>query len=111
MKHLTFSDKSLLIDDETADTLVEYAALLVNHDKADSVDVHAFGADGDEVEATLLLSAGAPIMVESTHTSLNEPANEKALEHMRREIRRLTAANHAQPDDGPDASFTEHFES
>lgn len=111
MKHLTFSDKSLLIDDETADTLVEYAALLVNHDKADSVDVHAFGADGDEVEATLLLSAGAPIMVESTHTSLNEPANEKALEHMRREIRRLTAANRAQPDDGPDASYTEHFES
>ncbi|WP_077054266.1 hypothetical protein [Leifsonia sp. ALI-44-B] len=111
MKHLTFSDKSLLIDDETADTLVEYAALLVNHDKADSVDVHAFGADGDEVEATLLLSAGAPIMVESTHTSLNEPANEKALEHMRREIRRLTAANRAQPDDGPDTSYTEHFES
>jgi hypothetical protein len=90
MKHLTFADKSLLLDDETADALVEYAALLVQHDSADTVDVHAFGADGDEVDAKLLLSSGAPIMVETSQTSLPDPDNREALAYIRSASARLS---------------------
>lgn len=97
MKHLTFADKSLLIDDATADALIEYAALLVQHDTADSVDVHAFGADGDEVEAKLLLSAGAPLMAETSQTSLPEPDNHNVLTYIRAAIGRLSPT--ASPED------------
>jgi hypothetical protein len=89
MKHMTFAEKSLLLDDETADALVEYAALLVQHNTGDTVDVHAFGADGDEVDAKLLLSSGAPIMAETSQTSLPDPDNSAALEYIRLASARL----------------------
>ena len=71
MKHLTYADKSLLIDDATADALLEYAALLARVGDADSVSVSAYSADGQTVEATLLLDAGAPIMSETTHSTMS----------------------------------------
>lgn len=98
MKHLTFTDKSMLIDDATADALLEYAALLVQHNTGDTVDIHAFSSDGDEVEAKLLLSAGAPIMVESTHTSLPEPDNAEALEYIRTAMTSLVERPIIQPE-------------
>lgn len=104
MKHLTFADKSLLLGDVAADLLVEYTAALGNAQQADSVAVHAFGADGDEVEATLVLNQGAALMVESTHTSLPEPDNEDAIEQMRRGLIRLTSPAKAHPDLESEAS-------
>lgn len=99
MKHVTFSDKSLLVDDVTADLLIEYAALLARHDIADSVNVHAFSSDGDEVEAKFLLSAGAPLMAETAHTSINEPDNEQAIAYMREHMQALSARPNALPID------------
>ena len=40
MKHLTFADKSLLIGDDAADALLEYAAILAGQAKADNVTVN-----------------------------------------------------------------------
>jgi hypothetical protein len=90
MKHVTFADKSLLVDDETADLLLEYAAALARRGEADAVDIHAFGSDGDEVTATLLLDAGAPIMAETAQTSLPGLDNEPALAYMREQLARLS---------------------
>ena len=90
MKHVTFADKSLLVDDETADMMLEYAAALARNGSADAVDIHAFGSDGDEVTATLLLDAGAPIMAETANTSMNEPDNAEALSYMREQLARLS---------------------
>jgi hypothetical protein len=90
MKHVTFADKSLLLGDEAADTLLEYAAVLVNAGKGDTVDVKAYGTDGQEVVATFLLDAGAPLMAETTHTSMNEPENWEAIAYMREHIQQLT---------------------
>jgi hypothetical protein len=90
MKHVTYADKSLLMGDEAADTLLEYASALVNAGKADTVDVHAFGEDGQEVVATFLLETGAPVMAETTHTSMKEPDNWEAIAYMREHIERLT---------------------
>jgi len=86
MKHLTYADKSLLIDDATADALLEYAALLARAGDADSVTVSAYGADGQSVEATLLLDAGAPVMSETTHSTMNEPENPTALSYLQEQI-------------------------
>ena len=93
MKHVTFSDKSLLMDDETADALVHYAVLLATHGTADSVDVRAYGADGDSVTATMLLSEGASLMAETASSNLPGPDNTEALAYMRERMARLDAPN------------------
>jgi hypothetical protein len=75
MKHITFADKSLLIGDEAADVILAYAAALAASGSAATVTVHAVSSDGDEVDATFLLGAGAPMMAETTHSTLPEPDN------------------------------------
>ncbi len=91
MKHVTFAEKSLLVGDEVADLLMEYAALVAASGQADTVDVRAFGSDGQEVVATLLLDQGVPIMAETSHTSMVEPDNAEALEYMRGRMALITS--------------------
>lgn len=87
MKHLTVADKSLLVGDEAADLLVDYAALLAQVHSGDRVDMNAVSSDGDEVVATFLLTPGTMLMSESTHSAMPEPANEQAIAYMRERIR------------------------
>jgi hypothetical protein len=101
MKHVTFADKSLLIGDEVADLLMEYARLMASSGHADTVNVRAFGADGQEVVATLLLDQGTPLMSESTHSSMVEPDNAEAVEYMRGRIDLMTSPPLVAPIDDP----------
>jgi hypothetical protein len=71
MKHIMYAEKTLLIGDEVADLAVEYAAMLANHGKADTVTLHAFDADGDAIDATMLLNSGSNI-VAATHESQHD---------------------------------------
>jgi hypothetical protein len=86
VKHLTVADKSLLVGDDAADLLVEYAKLLGQVSSADSIDLHAIGADGDEVVATFLLNSGVTLVAESTTSQLAEPDNSKAEQYMHTQI-------------------------
>ena len=104
MKHLTYADKSLLMGDEAADILIEYAAALARRGDADSVYVNAVGEDGDEVVATLLLDAGAPIMAETSHTSLPEPDNSQIIGYIRERLGRFRSPPAALPADEPDSA-------
>lgn len=97
MKHITYSDKSVLIGDEIADLLIEYAAELTTKGEADTVFVHAVSSDGDEVEANFLIGPGAPLMSETTTSTLPEPDNGKTIEYIRERLQRLTSANQAGP--------------
>jgi hypothetical protein len=99
VKHITYANKSLLVGDDAADTITEYAALLAQHHSADTVTLSAFGADGDDVEGTFVLGQGTVLMAESTHSSIPEPDNTDAVAQMREKIRRLTSPHPAQPDD------------
>src|SRR5690606_7909118 len=47
--------QGLLVGDEAADILLRDAAVLADQGSADTVELRAFGADGQEVVATLLL--------------------------------------------------------
>lgn len=98
MKHLTFADKSLLLGNEAADTLVDYAAVLADRSRADNVTVNAIGADGDDVVATILLDVGAPLMVETSTTRVSEPDNSAVVEYMKERISVLTAPRRAISD-------------
>jgi hypothetical protein len=99
MKHLTYADKSLLVGDDAADLLVEYAALLAKNASADTVTLTGFGADGQEVQGTYLLDQGTVLMAETTHTSIKEPDNADAVMHMREEMIRLSSPEPVKPSD------------
>jgi len=98
MRHVTFSEKSLLIGDEAAALLIEYAALLANLKRADTVDFNAIGADGADVVATFLLDAGAPLMTETTNSSMAEPDNSVAVAYIRERMSALTRPTTASVD-------------
>jgi hypothetical protein len=102
--HLTFADQSLLLDDAAAKLTVRYAAALASQGRADSVSVRAYGADGDKVEAVLLLDQGLTLMAETSHTDLPEPDNGDAVEYMQERLDALTAVPQAGPVDETDAT-------
>src|ERR1700712_4210183 len=75
MKHVTYSEKSMLVGNEAADLLLEYAAAVSKIHTADTVNINALGSDGNNVEATFLLGEGAPLMAETATTDVEEPDN------------------------------------
>jgi hypothetical protein len=110
MKHVTYADKSLLIGDAAADLLVQYAAALGSAGQSDSVSVHAISSDGDEVDAMFLLGEGAPLMNETTTSTLPEPENGAVEIYMRERIDRLTQPVQGQPLLPPGDVFVEDFD-
>lgn len=98
MKHITFSDKSLLVDDDAADLLLEYAALLADRRKADTVDIIGIEPNGNEVTATFLLDTGAPLMAESTNATMTPPDNAEAIAYMRERIMLLSSPPAVRPE-------------
>jgi hypothetical protein len=89
------ADKSLLVGDVAADTIVEYAALLAQQSSADAVELHVVSGDGDEVVATLLLNSGTSLMIETTHSALPEPDNTEAITYMRQKMQLIQSPPHA----------------
>jgi hypothetical protein len=93
MKPITYAEKSLLLGDDAADALIVYAAALATHGRGDGVTLRALGSDGDEVDATFLLTAGAPLMAETSTTRLPEPddADADAVARMQAETDRMVS--------------------
>lgn len=109
MKHLTFANRSLLIGDDMADAVMEFAAQLASAGEARSVEFLAYSDSGEKVTATLLLGAGAPVMAETSSTDLAEPDNSLVLNMLLGEIqvrldppnaRMLDSAAGGDEDDG-----------
>src|SRR5215218_2137232 len=98
MKHVTTADKSLLIGDDAAELLVEYAALLGQHQSADDVRMMAYGDDGDPVEVVFLLNAGTTLLIESSDSQVPEPENSEAVEYVRQRIEAITSPPNVQPE-------------
>ena len=99
MKHITFADKSLLVGDQAADLLLEYAALLAGAGSADTVKLRAIGPDGSETEATFLLDAGAPLMAETTTSNLPEVDNSEAIAYLQEKMMLLSSPPPVRPQD------------
>jgi hypothetical protein len=95
MMHLTFADKSLLIGDDAAHAVLDYATALADRGRADQVTVRAIGDDGNEVEVSLVLDAGTIIAAETTNSTIEPPDNDFMVADIRRRIGRLT--HHVAP--------------
>lgn len=90
MKLVTYSDRSFVLDDVTADALIEFAAVLISAGEADSVEVNAFSEDDEPTTAKMLLGAGTPIVAETISRNLPEIDNSEAQAHIAEITRRLT---------------------
>jgi hypothetical protein len=55
--------------------LTAYSALLAQHRRGDTETLTSYDADGDDVQASLVLGQGTNLMAESTHYSIPEPDN------------------------------------
>ena len=99
MKHITYAEKSLLVGDEAADVLLDYAAALTTAGRGDKVDLNATGADGDVVVASFVLGQGVSIMAETTTSTAPEPENSEVVAYMNEQIAALSASHRAVPID------------
>jgi hypothetical protein len=99
MKHISFADKTVFVDDEAADCLVEYAALLGAEHTADSVRVRGIGQDGNEVEVDLVLNAATNLASESTNSAVQPPTNEAAVAYMRNRMDAIRNPPPIEPSD------------
>jgi hypothetical protein len=110
MMRLTFADRTFLLGTEAAELVVHYAAALARAHTADTIKVRAYGTDGGNVEALLLLNEGAPIMVETSNSRLPEPDNEQAVEYMRGRMQTVAAPRQALPITPEEAASIAQFE-
>jgi hypothetical protein len=89
MKHLQFGAKSLFVNDEAADALVDYAAHVAQLRLGDRVDLRGFSAEGNRIMTTFLLNAGTNLVAESTNLPFDEVDNDEAVSYMQGRIREL----------------------
>lgn len=90
MMHVTFADKSLLLGDDAARALLDYATALADHNRADQVTLRAIGNDGNEIDVSMVLDAGTIIAAETTNATVEPPDNAFAVADIRRRLSRLT---------------------
>lgn len=96
MKHVTFADKSLLMGDDAADTLLEYARLIADTQHADSVTLRSISTDGNTVDASFLLNSNTVLVTESTNSDVEPPDNEAAVRDLQDRIDSITRPRNAQ---------------
>ncbi|AWB90042.1 hypothetical protein [Homoserinimonas hongtaonis] len=109
MKHLSFGEKSLFIGDEAADALTNYAALLADRGRADTVVLNAIGPDGHTVEATFVLNEGASLMTETADEGFKEPENSDVVEYMNTRALGLLQGERGEPLNEEDAVDFQRF--
>lgn len=96
MKHVTFADKSLLMGDDAADTLMEYARLIADTQHADTVTLSSISTDGNTVDVSFLLNSNTVLVIETTNSATEPPGNGPAVREMQARIDAITRPVNAQ---------------
>jgi hypothetical protein len=105
MKHVSYADKSLFMGDEAADTLLEYARLVADSGRADTVTLRSVSPDGNTVDASFLLDASTILMVETTNSEMQPPDNTDAVREMKDRIDAITRPVSADAQEPPFVDF------
>ncbi|MDQ0729137.1 hypothetical protein [Microbacterium sp. W4I20] len=100
MKHLTYGEKAHFLGDDAAQTLMEYASVLGNANRSDTVTLTAVDDHGNYVEATFLLNPSTVMLMESSSSDMQEPENAAGIEYMRAQISQLESPPEIVPEDG-----------
>lgn len=99
MKHIKYADKTLLVGDDAADTIVEYPTVHANAEAADNIDLDGYGSDGQDITSSFVLNSGTVLMAETTHLSIPERDNSAAVAHMRERIAEILTPNLVLPEE------------
>lgn len=89
MKHVMYGDKSLLMDDDSADALIEYAGAIARAKGGDTIELKAVGDDGNDVTVTFLLNSATVLIVESATGNMQPPVNADAVAEIRQKMHLL----------------------
>ncbi|WP_102194748.1 hypothetical protein [Microbacterium aurantiacum] len=100
MKHVTYGEKAHFLGDEAAESLMEYASLLGNAGRSDTVTLNAVDGHGNSVEATFLLNPSTVMVMESSSSDMKEPENDSAIEYMRARTEQLVNPPEILPEEG-----------
>ena len=99
MKHLTISEKSVLLGDEAADLLASYTVALADAGRADSADLLVINTgESTPTGLTAVLDAGTQLVVESVQSDLPEPDNGKLVEYLLGRIGRIDRQRNPGPE-------------
>lgn len=112
MKHVTYADKSVLMGDDAADVLLEYARLLADSGRADSVTLQAISPDGNTVDTSFLLSPSSTMMMESTNTDIQAPNNDEVVAEIKERIAAIARPAPAETEEhwaGPDPGLSDYL--
>jgi hypothetical protein len=112
MKHVTYAANAVLVDDDAADALLEYARVLADSGRADTVTLRAIRPDGNTVDASFLLNASTVMMIESTDSDRSPPRNEHVVIDLRDRIAsidRPARTEYEAPWVGEDLNLGESF--
>ena len=107
MMHVTYDGKSVLMGDDAATLLMEYAAELGTRNAADVVNIEAVNIDGNSLTVAYLVNGSSELTAETTTATLEAPGSEEAVAYMRERIELLRNPPPAQPyiDDAPDTAL------
>lgn len=97
MKHVTYADKAVLMGDDAADALFEYARLIADIGGAGAVTLRAIRPDGNTVDVSFLLSASTTLLVESTNSEIEAPSNEGVVSQLKARIAAIERPPSAEP--------------
>ena len=86
MKQVTFASNSLLMGNDAADMLMEYARLIADSSRADSVTLSGISHEGDTVVASFLLNGSVSLMTESLNSAAEPPDNIAAMKDLQSRI-------------------------
>lgn len=112
MKQVTYADKSVLMGDDAADVLLEYARLLADNGRADSVTLRAISPDGNTVHTSFLLGPSAAMLVESTNSDIRVPDNDDTVADMKERIAAIARPAPAATEErwsGPEPGFSDYL--
>lgn len=101
MKHVTYAATAILLDDDAADWMMEYARALGTAGMTDSVKLTGIGMDGNEVDATFLLNASTELVIQTTRNTLEGPSNNEAVGYMQERTQLILSPPPARSVDDP----------
>lgn len=101
MRHISTGEKSLFIDDLSADCLLAYLSALSDAQRSDVVRLRAVGVDGNEVEASVFLNAHTDLVSETATAELRPLDNARSIEYMQRKTELLRHPRPVQPTEAP----------
>jgi hypothetical protein len=83
MKQIRYGERTWLVGDTTADTLLDYAAALARADSAEHVSIQVLDINGAPEQLDLLIGPATMMTAEPAHDEFADPDNGAVEDSMR----------------------------